>query len=70
MWLQISKMPIAVLKNKFIVSFIITFGTFLFPIEDSSLRRDAQSKNVEIQIEKKQGGVKQITVITHYYLQS
>jgi len=70
LWLQISKMPIAVLKNKFIVSFIITFGTFLFPIEDSSLRRGAQSKNVEIQIEKKQGGVKQITVITHYYLQS
>jgi len=45
------------------VSFIITFGTLLFPIEYSSLRRGAQSKNVEIQIEKKQGGVKQITVI-------
>jgi len=32
LWFEISKMLIAVLKNKFIVLFIIIFGTLLFPI--------------------------------------
>ena len=33
---EITKMPIAVLKNKPILSFIIIFGTLLFPIGSSS----------------------------------
>jgi len=32
LWFEISKMLIAVLKNKFIVLFIIIFGPLLFPI--------------------------------------
>jgi len=32
LWFEISKMLIAVFKNKFIVSFIIIFGTLSFPI--------------------------------------
>ena len=33
LWFEISKMQIAVKKNKFIVLFIIIFGTLSFPIE-------------------------------------
>jgi len=32
LWFEISKMLIAVKKNKFIVSFIIIFGTLSFPV--------------------------------------
>jgi len=30
LWFEITKKLIAVLKNKFVVSFVIIFGTFLF----------------------------------------
>jgi len=33
LWFEITKMLVAVKKNKFIVLFIITFGTVLFPAD-------------------------------------
>jgi len=33
LWFEITKMVIALQKNKFIVSFITIFGTFSFPID-------------------------------------
>ena len=36
LWFEIAKMMIAVLQNKFIVSFIIIFGTLSFPITKTS----------------------------------
>ena len=41
LWFEISKMLIAVSKNKFIVSFIITFGTLSFPHEKSYVSETA-----------------------------
>jgi len=37
LWFEISKIPIAVLKNKFTVSFVIIFGTLSFPIASKRL---------------------------------
>ena len=58
LWFEISKMLIAVLKSKFIGSFIIIFGTLSFPISRPSTT-DPRLGLSSVQVVKKdQEGVK------------
>jgi len=47
LWLEISEMLIAVLKNNFIVSFIIVFGTLSFRIDDDDWVKKCMEHEVE-----------------------